>query len=133
MLIGAVIVDEIHDDADVTALCLGDQFLHVGKRAELGIDARVVADVIAVVDHGRWIDGREPERTRAEILQIVELLGDAAQVARAAPCGVIEALRVDLVDGGVLPPFRCFHRGSFLRTSAQGFRPPWHPCPSSSS
>ena len=109
MLIGAVVVDEIHDDAHIALLCLGDQFLHVGECAELGIDACVVTDVVAVVDHGRGIDGGEPERTCAELLQIVELLGDAAQIARAAARGIVEALRVDLVDSGVLPPFRCFH------------------------
>ena len=109
MPVGAVVVDEIHDDAHVALLRLGDQLLHVGERAEVGMDAAVVADVVAVVDHGGRIDGREPQCARAERLQVVELFRDAADVARALAARVVEALGIDLVDGGVLPPMRCFH------------------------
>ena len=60
VLIGGVVVDEIHDDAHVALLRFCDQLLHVGERAEVGMDAAIVADVVAVVDHGRRVDGREP-------------------------------------------------------------------------
>ena len=66
VLVGGVVVDEIHDDAHVALLRFGDQLLHVGERAEIGMDAAIVADVVAVVDHGRRVDGREPKRARAE-------------------------------------------------------------------
>ena len=113
MLVGAVVVDEIHDDADAALLCACDQLLHLVHRAKIVIDVRVVADVVAVVDHGRRVNGGEPDRADTELLQIVELFRDAAQVARTAARRVVETLRVDLVDGGVLPPFVLVHRRPF--------------------
>ena len=113
MLVGAVVVDEIHDDADAALLCACDQLLHLVHRAKIVIDARVVADVVAVVDHGGRVNGGEPDRADTELLQIVELFRDAAQVARTAARRVVETLRVDLVDGGVLPPFVLVHRRPF--------------------
>ena len=113
MLIRTVIVDEIHDNADITLLRFGNQFFHIRKRAKGRVDARVVADIIAVVNHGRWIDRRQPERTCAELLQIIELFRDAAQITCAAACGIVKALWIYLVDSSVLPPFRFFHPYSF--------------------
>ena len=52
-------------------------------RAEVGIDAAVVGDVVAVVLAGARIERQQPERVDAEVLQIVELLGQAGEVADA--------------------------------------------------
>jgi hypothetical protein len=44
-----VIDHEIHDQFDAATVHFGEQFLPVGKRAELLHDILVVADVISVV------------------------------------------------------------------------------------
>ena len=64
----------------------------------------VVGDVVAEVDLRRGIEGREPDGVDAQVLQVVEPLGDAVQVADAVAVRVLKAARVNLVDDGVLPP-----------------------------
>ena len=83
---------------------LGDETVEVGQGAVLRIDVFVVGDVVAEVDLRRWVDGREPDGVDAEVLEVVEALGDALQVADAIEIRVLKAARIDLVDDGVLPP-----------------------------
>ena len=110
VLVGAVIEHEVHHDADAALLCLGHQSVEVLHRAIGRVDARVVRDVIAVVHHRRGIDRRQPHRPHAEGFEIIQLARDAGQVPRAAARGVHEALWVDLIDDGPLPPLLSFHR-----------------------
>ena len=111
VLIRGMVEHEIHDDADVAALRLTDQVLHVGHRAVGGINRLVVGDVVAVVHHRRRIHRREPDGPDAERPQVVEPRRDAPEVARAAPRRVEEAFRIDLIDLMCLPPFElAFHR-----------------------
>ena len=106
MLIGRVVEHEVHDDADAALLRFRDQAFHVRHRAIRRVDAFVVGDVIAIVDHRRRIDRRQPDGTCAERLQIVEFCRDAIEVARARSRRVEEAFRVDLIDLAGLPPFQ---------------------------
>src|SRR5438132_1713105 len=46
----------------------------------------------------------EPQRGGAEILQIVELLGQPGKIANAVIVAVVKRLDVELVDDGVLVP-----------------------------
>ena len=73
-------------------------------RAEVGIDAAVVGDVVAVVAAGAGIERQQPERGDAEVLQIVELLGQAGEIADAVVVAVGERLDVQLIDDRVLVP-----------------------------
>ena len=73
-------------------------------RAEIGIDAAIVGDVVAVVAAGRWIERQQPKRGDAEFLQVVELLGQPGEVADAVVVAVGERLDVQLIDDGVLEP-----------------------------
>ncbi len=78
--------------------------VEVGQRAERRVDAAVVADVVAVVVLRRRVDRREPHDVDAEALEVVEVPGDAHEVADAVTVGVGEAARVHLVHDGTLPP-----------------------------
>ena len=70
----------------------------------------VVGDVVAVVAQRRGVEGQQPDRVDAERLHVVELLGQAAEVADAVAVGVGEGLDVQLVDDGVLVPERVVRR-----------------------
>src|SRR5690349_21851537 len=78
--------------------------VEVGGSAEQWIDGCVVADVIPDVPPRRRVDRREPDRIDPQVDEIVELAGDARQVAGAVAIAVGEAPRVDLVDDAVAPP-----------------------------
>jgi hypothetical protein len=77
--------------------------VEVIERAVDGIDAVVVRDVVAEVRVRRRVDGRQPDRVGAELLDVVEARRNAAQVADAVPVRVLKGTRVDLVDDGVAP------------------------------
>ncbi len=57
-------------------------------RAERRIDVAVVGDVVAVVAAGRRIERQEPQRGDAEVAQVIELLGQAGEVADAVAVAV---------------------------------------------
>src|SRR5919198_2436066 len=63
-------------------------------------------DVVAAVAQRRLVERQEPDAVHAEPLQVVELLGEPAEVARAVAVGVVEAADVDLVEDGRLEPER---------------------------
>ena len=104
VLVGGVIENHVEDDADVVLLRFGDETVEVGEGAVLGVDVFVVGDVVAEVDLWRGVHGRDPDGVDAELLEVVEALGDAVEVADAVAVGVLEGARVDLVDDCVLPP-----------------------------
>ena len=67
--------------------------LKSSQRAVVGMDVGVVGDVVAVVAQRRGIERQQPERGDAEVLQVVELLGQAAEVADAVAVAVVERAR----------------------------------------
>ena len=106
VLVGSVVDDVVHDDADIALLRLGDKIVKVSHAAVERIDGGVVGDVIAVVDAGRGIHRRDPDGIDAEVVQIVEARRDALDIADAVAVRVLKAARVDFVDDSVTPPFR---------------------------
>ena len=106
MLVGRVVGDDVDRHLDPALVRVGDELVEVGERAEERVDVRVVGDVVAVVDLRRGVEGRQPERVDAELLQVGQPGADALQVADAVPVRVLEAADVDLVEGGAPPPRR---------------------------
>ncbi len=104
VLVAGVVHDEVDDHAHA-ALVGGVHELHeVGEVAELGQDGGVVGDVVAAVAQGRLEEGRQPEAVDAEPLQIVELGGQALEVADAVAVAVLEGADEDLVEDGAFEP-----------------------------
>ena len=75
-----MVEDAVEDDADAARLRRRHQCLEVGLRAQVGVDDRVVARVVAVVG-GRREDRVEVEDGDPEVGERVELRGDAGEVA----------------------------------------------------
>src|SRR4051794_18317875 len=112
MLVGGVVHDEVEDELDIALLAVGDELVHVGEGAVLGIDIFVVGDVVAEVNLRRGKHGGDPDSINAEPVEIVEVLIDAVEVADAVIVGVGEGTRVELVEDSVLPPLMAFGVGS---------------------
>src|SRR5713101_61018 len=112
----------------------GEECLEVLKRSVVGIDIEIVGNVVAVITHGRWIKRQKPDRGDAELLQEVELIVQATEVADSVAVAVAKGLDVQLVDDRVLVPKRithcfapnCRHAGNLCRTNrttqSSGFR-----------
>ena len=82
-------------------LAFGDQAIEIGQRAVHGVDGFVVGDVIAEIDLRRREARGDPDGVDAELVQVIELGGDAVEVADAVVVAVGEAARIDLVEDGV--------------------------------
>ena len=103
--------DVVDDDLDAAGVGGGEEGLEVGHGAVVGIDGAVVDGVVAVVA-GRVVDGHEPDAGDAEVVvggrvavvEVVELLGQALEVADAVAVAVVEAAHEDLVEDRVVPP-----------------------------
>jgi translation initiation factor 2 gamma subunit (eIF-2gamma) len=105
-----VVQDKVHDDAEPETVGLLEEVVKILECAKPGVNIDVIAHVIAEVMHGRWIDGREPNRIHSErVLCSSEVLqpgSDAAEVADAVVIGVLKTPGVDLIEDGRLPPGR---------------------------
>jgi hypothetical protein len=100
--------DEIENDSYVALFSFCNHAVEIGERAVHGIDVFVVGDVIAEVNlRGREARG-DPNGVDAEVFQVIELRGDALEVADAVIVAVGEAARIDFVEDGVLPPLVAF-------------------------
>ena len=85
------------------------QAVEVVERAEDRVDLVVVGHVVADVEAGRRVDRREPDRVDAErslgaVVEIVQVLDDAGQVAHSIVVRIGERARIDLVHDSALPP-----------------------------
>src|SRR4029453_15139805 len=81
-----------------------DDLDQVAVRAQPGVDAVEVGDVVAVVALGRRVKGHQPQAGDAEVGEVVDALGQAREVADAVAVPVHERLDVQAVDDRVLPP-----------------------------
>ncbi len=72
--------------------------------AELGQHLVEVADVVATVAQRRVVERWQPKAVDAKPLQVVQLFGQAPQVAGAVGVGVIERAHQHLVEHRALEP-----------------------------
>ena len=105
-LIRRMVRHEIDDHANAAAMSLRYEAIERGKIAEVGMDAAVVADVVAPVLERRRVDGIQPDGVDAERLEIVEMRGDAVEVADAVAVRVGKRARINLIEDASLPPLK---------------------------
>ncbi len=102
MLVGGMVEHQIHDNVDVTLVRFTQQAVKVLQITKLRVDGVIIRNVIAKVHVGGGGNGGEPDAVDAELLQVIEVLDDAGQVADAVRVGVLKGTRVDLVDNAIL-------------------------------
>ena len=106
VLIRGVVAHELVDDADASPVRLPDEVVDIAQRAEHRVDVVVVRDVVPVITQRRRIKRQQPERVDAQVLQVGQLLDQAAEITAAIGIAVHERPHVQLVDEGVLVPER---------------------------
>ena len=79
------------------------------------MDIGVIGDIISIVLPRRRRKRQQPDRGHAEVLQIIELLRQAAEIAHAVAVAVVKRSHVQLVDDRVFVPERVvFEREVFF-------------------
>ncbi len=104
VLVGRVVDDELGDDAQVPAMRFLHELVKIGARTVGRMHVPVVGDVIPVVAQRRRVERQQPDGVDAEILDVVELLGQSGEIADPVVVGIEKRLDVQLVDDGVPVP-----------------------------
>jgi hypothetical protein len=112
VLVGGVGEHELGDDLDPPRVRTAQHRAEVAQGAVGLVHLAVVGDVVAVVAQRRGVERQQPQRGDAELLEVVELAEQAAEVPDAVAVAVGEGAHVHLVDDGVLVPERGLGVGS---------------------
>ena len=104
MLIGGMVDDQLGDHPEPPPMGLTEEGLKIPQGAVLGVDAGVIGDVVAVIPEGRRVERQQPDGRDPQVLEIIQLLGEAFKIPDAIPVEVIKRADVDLVDDGVFVP-----------------------------
>ena len=120
MLVGRVVHHEIEDDPDVAFSSAGDQVIEIRERAVHRIDGVVIGNVVAEIHLRRREARGNPNGVHAELFQIIQVRGDAIQVADAVVVAIGKTAGINFIENGVLPPLMAFRiDGRRLRAQAQ--------------
>jgi hypothetical protein len=103
-MIRGVGVDLVDDDLEPKTVGTAQKFVEIGKSAEDRVDVAIIGDVVPEVRHRRGEEGGQPNPVDTQGRDVIEPLGDAAQVADPVAVGVGEAAWIDLVDDRASPP-----------------------------
>ncbi len=122
VLVGGVVHDQVGDHPQAAVVGGVEELLEVVDGAVRGVDAVEVGDVVAVVLQRRGVHRQDPQAVDAELPHVVELRGQAGEVADAVAVGVEERLHVNLVEDRVLVPV--LHAASLLRARRGAMGPP---------
>ena len=104
VLVGGVRQHQFGDDPDAASMRFAQEHAEVAERAVGGVHLPVVRNVIPVVAQRGGVERQQPQRGDPELLQVVELVDQAAEVPDAVAVAVMEGTDVDLVDDRVLVP-----------------------------
>ncbi len=90
VLVGGVVHHHVGDHPEAAGVGGLQEVVEVPEGAVVGQDREVVADVVAAVAQGRGVDRQQPDAVHPQPLQVVEPLGQAAEVTLAVPVAVLE-------------------------------------------
>jgi len=105
-----VVDDEVGDHPKPAPVRGVEEALEVGHAAVVGVDPVEVGDVVAIVPQRRRVHGKDPQAVDAQVAEVIELLGEAREVADPVGVRVEERLDGQLVEDGVLVPERAYRR-----------------------
>ena len=103
MLKGAVVQHIVHDYANASFVRFFDQFIKIGKRAIVWLDVSKVTGGIAMVSVCAGCNGHEPNAFDAQVLQMIQRLNEAFQIANAIAVAVFVAAHKNFHERAVMP------------------------------
>ncbi len=72
---------------------------------------KIILHVITRVAKRRLKTGIDPERVTAKLLNVIQFFDNALQIPDTVPVGIVEGLRVNFIENGIIQPARSsFHK-----------------------
>ena len=112
MLVRRVVDHEIDDHPDAALLGRVGELDEIAERAVGGVDAVVIADVIAVVLAGRGLERHQPNGGDAEPVQVIQAAYQPLEVADPVPIGIHVGADRQAVNHRILVPEVIDHLGN---------------------
>ena len=106
VLVRRVIHDDLGDHPQIVVVGFAEKSLEIAQRAIRRVDPRVITDAIAIVPQRGHEEGQQPDRRDAEILDVVQLFGQARKVPDTVLVGIEKRAHVQLIENGILEPQR---------------------------
>src|SRR5882724_1572589 len=97
---------EFRDHAKVTSMCSVQERTEIIERAETRINIKIIGDVVAVVAQRGRIKWQQPDCGDPQLLKVIQLFDQAAEITHPVAVAIAESLNVQLVDDRVLVPKR---------------------------
>src|SRR5690606_11818502 len=101
---------QVDDDPDAALLGLVHELDKIPAGTMAGIDAVVVADIVAIVLVRRWLKRSQPDRVDTQRMQIIEATLKPFKVAYAVTVQIHEGFQIEAVNDGVFVPEIFNHR-----------------------
>ena len=89
--------DQIDDDLDAVFVRGRAERSKVLIRAVTRRDLVKIGDIIARITERRFVERVQPDRRKAHVVDVRQLLTNAVQIADAVSVRVVERLRIDVV------------------------------------
>ena len=83
---------------------LPQENLEIAQGSIRRMDVGVVGDIVAVIAPGRWAERERPHGSHTQILQIVQLVCQAGEIAHAVAGRIVERPHMNLINDRVLEP-----------------------------
>ena len=104
VLVGCVVNNQLGDNFEIPGVRFLQKTLKIPDRPVGGMHTGVVRDIIAVVPPWRRVKRQHPDRVNAQIMQIIQLTREAAEVTHAVAVAVHVGSHVQLVDNRIFVP-----------------------------
>ena len=111
ILIRSVVDYQFSDHSQVACMRRIQKRSEIIQCAEVWIDIKIIGNVVAVVTQRRWIEWEKPDCSDPQLLQVIELFHQSAEIAHPVAVAVAKGLNVQFVDYRILVPQRidsCF-------------------------
>ena len=104
VLVRGVVQHQLGDHAQAAMVRLDQEIFEVGQGAVHRVDAVVIGDVVTVILERRRIEREQPERGHAQVLQVIQPLGQAPKVPHPVAVAVVKRADVEFVDDAAFVP-----------------------------
>src|SRR5215469_9535948 len=110
MLIRGMVQHHLDDDTNAPFVRGVQECFEIVERSVDWVYRAVIGDIVPIVPQGRGKERHQPETVDPQILQVVQLLRQPAEIPVAISAAVVKSTDVDLVNNRVLVPKRVLSR-----------------------
>src|SRR5450432_3704137 len=99
-----MVQDQFGDDAQSARMRFAEEVLEITESTVGGMDVGIVGNVVAVIAPRGRAEGQDPDRRDSKVLEVIQFLGEAGEIAHTVTGTIEEGTYVDFVNNRVFVP-----------------------------